>query len=168
MAGRRSSRWTAAEDQVLRESTALSHEELAALLGRTPWGVAARRLKLKEGPRRGRAPWTAEEDALLLSDAPLDAVFAALPGRSMMSLNSRRHYLTLRNATTGALPAVAPPEDGSESWLSGYLAGLRAVLDATPPRTKLARMIRAEIARLEAAKRGGGVESTGVSDEQHP
>ena len=87
-------RWTTEEVGLLGT---VPDREVAARTGRTPHAITQKRIALgipnpvaRPGPY-GRAPWTAEEDALVRSLPPAEA--AARTGRSKDAVYTRRHQL---------------------------------------------------------------------------
>jgi hypothetical protein len=97
-------RWTAADDQRLRQLAAHHRvEELARVLGRTPDALRQRArnlglaLRESEAPARSGARWSAAEDDLLRLHAGLNpAVLARLLGRSDRAITIRLSQLGLR------------------------------------------------------------------------
>jgi hypothetical protein len=123
-------RWTAADDQRLRQLAAHRRvAELARLLGRTPDALRQRARKLglvlheSHGAARSGARWSASEDDLLRLHAGLNpAVLAGLLGRSDRAVTIRLSQLGLRDGRERSPHHPAPR-------LGDLTPGERALLD---------------------------------------
>lgn len=123
-------RWTAAEDDVLREQYAAgaSLRAIAATIGRSENAVGERRRALAIPARRAARPWTADEDALLrgaaAANVPSSALAARL-GRPVEHVRRRRRELV---GTRGRGRPYAASEDAAirAAWSTGADVGALA------------------------------------------
>lgn len=80
-------RWTAEEDDWVRNHADLSPAEVAEVLGRSTGAIEKRRRTL--GPTRPSTPWAEHEDRLLRGCTSMRNAMAMLPGRTKASIKQR-------------------------------------------------------------------------------
>lgn len=86
-------RWTAEEDDWVRNHADLSPAEVAEALGRTAAAIHNRRRRL--GLTRPSVPWAEHEDQLLRGCVTMSIAMAMLPGRSKSAIKHRAGFLGL-------------------------------------------------------------------------
>lgn len=89
----RSPRWTAEEDDWVRNHADLSPAEVAEALGRSEAAIHSRRHHL--GLTQPSAPWAEHEDQLLRGCATMRSAMAMLPGRTRTAIRHRARLLGL-------------------------------------------------------------------------
>lgn len=86
-------RWTAEEDDWVRNHADLSPAEVAEALGRTAAAIHNRRRRL--GLTRPSVPWAEHEDQLLCGCVTMRSAMAMLPGRTKTAIRHRARFLGL-------------------------------------------------------------------------
>lgn len=86
-------RWTAEEDDWVRNHAELSPAEVAEALGRSEAAIHSRRHRL--GLTQPAAPWAEHEDQLLRGCATMRSAMAMLPGRTKTAIRHRARLLGL-------------------------------------------------------------------------
>lgn len=84
-------RWTAEEDDWVRNHADLSPAEVAEALGRTAAAIHNRRRRL--GLTQPSVPWAEHEDQLLRSCVTMSIAMAMLPARSKSAIKHRAGFL---------------------------------------------------------------------------
>lgn len=86
-------RWTAEEDDWVRNHAELSPAEVAEALGRTAAAIHNRRRRL--GLTQPSGPWAEHEDQLLRGCTSMRSAMAMLPGRTRSAIKHRARLLGL-------------------------------------------------------------------------
>lgn len=86
-------RWTAEEDDWVRNHADLSPAEVAEALGRSEAAIHSRRHRL--GLTQPSAPWAEHEDQLLRGCVTMRSAMALLPGRTRTAIRHRARLLGL-------------------------------------------------------------------------
>lgn len=89
----RDPRWTAEEDDWVRNHAELSSAEVAEALGRTAAAIHNRRRRL--GLTQPSGPWVEHEDQLLRGCTSMRSAMAMLPGRTRSAIKHRARLLGL-------------------------------------------------------------------------